>query len=342
MSRESGRMGYGGEWPSEKPVGVILTLVMAVVSTGAILFYQYEREWPFAQRLYLPTYLTTAVAGTLRPMGYYTFPAVVDRKIGPRLAMSGEVVPVALPSGKPGLALTEWAVRHGAVRLEWERGKFKNNYLYGMIHHWVFQDQTWWDLVKPACYGGLGVLLLGLCVAIPRDGRAAQERREGRVVRGPLVVTRDQFNRQRKKKGRTDGIGFVTTEPQSLRERLCMTYRYGPMVQIPREDETRHHLFIGTTASGKTTAMQQVMVQARDFGETAIIHDPTLEYVRRFYDPRRGDIILNPLDERAPYWSPGEEVQHDAEALTIAHALFPDQPSSLRKNTFTAAAATGS
>jgi hypothetical protein len=116
-----------------------------------------------------------------------------------------------------------------------------------MIRHWIFQDQMWWDLVKSACYGGLGALLLGLCVAIPRDARAAKERREGRVVRGPLVVTRDQFNRKRKNRGRTDAVGFVTSEPQSFRERLCMRYRYGPMVQIPREDEPRHHLFMGTT-----------------------------------------------------------------------------------------------
>ena len=170
------------------------------------------------------------------------------------------------------------------------------------------------------------MLLLGLCVAIPRDMRTTRERREGRVVRGPLVVTRDQFNRKRKNKGRTDGVGFVTSEPQSLRERLCMKYRYGPMVQIPREDEPRHHLFMGTTSSGKTTAMRQVMMQARDLGQTAIIHDRTLEYVRSFYTPERGDIILNPLDERSPYWSPGEEVQHEAQALSIAHALFPDQP----------------
>jgi hypothetical protein len=72
--------------------------------------------------------------------------------------------------------------------------------------------------------------------------------------------------------------------------------------------------------------MQQDLVQARDWGQTAIIHDPVCEYVRRFYDPRRGDIILNPLDERCPYWSLGEEVENEAEALTIAHALFPDQP----------------
>ncbi|HMD99302.1 MAG TPA: hypothetical protein VKM93_18500 [Terriglobia bacterium] len=90
--------------------------------------------------------------------------------------------------------------------------------------------------------------MVALCVAIPRDARAVQERREGRVLRGPLVVTRDGFNRQRKRKGRTDGIGFVTTEPRSLREWLCMSCRYGPMVQIPREDEPRHHLLVARVA----------------------------------------------------------------------------------------------
>ena len=120
MSRELRQLGFGGDWPGNKPVGVILAVLMAVVGTGVILLYQYEREWPFVQRLYLSTYLATGLARLLRPAGYYTFPAVVDRKIGPRLATTGEVVPVRLPNGQPGLALTEWAARHGAVRLEWQ------------------------------------------------------------------------------------------------------------------------------------------------------------------------------------------------------------------------------
>ena len=326
MSREWGRVQFGAQWPTDKPVGVILAVLASVVSTGAIMYYQYERDWPYVERLYLKTYVATGLARIARPAGYYTLPLVIDRKVGLRLPRVGELVPAVLPNRLPGVALTERAVKHGAIRLEWQEHKFDNDRLYRVICHWVFQDQTWWDLTRPACYGGLGVLLLGLCVGIPRDMRATKVRRQGRLVRGPLVVTRDQFNRKRKKRGRTDGIGFITTEAQSLRERLFMTYRYGPMVQIPREDETRHHLFMGTTASGKTTAIKQVLIQARDAGETAIIHDPTLEYIRSFYDPGRGDIILNPLDERAPYWSPGEEVEHEAEALTIAHALFPDQP----------------
>ena len=36
-------------------------------------------------------------------------------------------------------------------------------------------------------------------------------------------------------------------------------------------------------------------------------------------------MILNPLDERMPYWSPGDELRHEAEALTLAASLFPDR-----------------
>jgi Type IV secretion-system coupling protein DNA-binding domain len=326
MSRKWGQSGYGAEWPNEKPLGAILAFVMAILSMGAILHYQYEYQWPFVEKLYLRTYVATGFMRHFKPRTFYTLPVVEGHKLIPRLATNGEVVPVVLSDGQPGIALTEWAVNHGIVRIRWDQGMFNNTYLYGMIRQWVFQDETWWELLRPACFGGLGVLLLGLCVGVPRDRRVKKERWVGRVVRGPLLVTRDQFNRKRKEHGRTDGIGFVTEEPQSLRERLFVNYRYGPMVQIRREDETRHQLLIGTTSAGKTTAFMQVLMQARDLGQTAIIYDPTLEFVQRFYDPSRGDIILNPLDERSPYWSPGEEIQNEAEALTIAHALFPDRP----------------
>jgi hypothetical protein len=36
-------------------------------------------------------------------------------------------------------------------------------------------------------------------------------------------------------------------------------------------------------------------------------------------------VILNPIDARSPYWSPGDELGHEAEALTLATSLFPDR-----------------
>jgi hypothetical protein len=71
--------------------------------------------------------------------------------------------------------------------------------------------------------------------------------------------------------------------------------------------------------------------QIAERGETAIVYDPALEHTPQFFNPARGDLILNPLDVRCPYWSPSDEVMHEAEALTLATSLFPDKP---HENTF--------
>ncbi len=34
-------------------------------------------------------------------------------------------------------------------------------------------------------------------------------------------------------------------------------------------------------------------------------------------------MVLNPMDARCLFWSPGDEVPHEAEALTLAASLFP-------------------
>ena len=46
---------------------------------------------------------------------------------------------------------------------------------------------------------------------------------------------------------------------------------------------------------------------------------------RSFTRESRGDVVLNPLDARCPFWTPGDEVPHEAEALTVAASLFPDR-----------------
>jgi len=63
--------------------------------------------------------------------------------------------------------------------------------------------------------------------------------------------------------------------------------------------------------------------------------DPDAEYVSEFYQPDRGDLILNPLDQRCPVWSPWWELRSasfgmDAEAL--AESLIPDVPNSFAQN----------
>ena len=67
--------------------------------------------------------------------------------------------------------------------------------------------------------------------------------------------------------------------------------------------------------------------------EVAIVYDPHLQFVPRYFSEERGDILLNPLDARCPSWSPSDEIDFtdgataEAQALAQATSLFPGNPS---------------
>src|SRR5690348_15249623 len=67
-------------------------------------------------------------------------------------------------------------------------------------------------------------------------------------------------------------------------------------------DETKHFKVIGTTGTGKSTAIRELLRGALARNDRAVIADPDGGYARAFYDPVRGDVILNPFDSRAHRW----------------------------------------
>jgi type IV secretory pathway TraG/TraD family ATPase VirD4 len=89
--------------------------------------------------------------------------------------------------------------------------------------------------------------------------------------------------------------------------------------------EASHILFMGDTGSGKSSAIRQLLRQVKDRGESAIVYDPAMDFLGEFYDPKRGDLILNPLDQRCPYWGLGDEIDRPETATTIAAAMLPDK-----------------
>ena len=74
-------------------------------------------------------------------------------------------------------------------------------------------------------------------------------------------------------------------------------------IPYPEGSEARHTLITGTTGSGKTNAIIELIDQVEKLGERAIIVDTVGTYVNRYYNRERGDIILNPLDPRSQPWS---------------------------------------
>jgi type IV secretory pathway TraG/TraD family ATPase VirD4 len=101
-------------------------------------------------------------------------------------------------------------------------------------------------------------------------------------------------------------------------------------IPIPERDEAKHFKLIGTTGTGKSTAIREMLGAALTRGDRAVIADPDGGYLREFHDARRGDVILNPFDPRSPKWNPFAEIQNAYDVDQLALSLIPDQDGSER------------
>jgi len=95
-------------------------------------------------------------------------------------------------------------------------------------------------------------------------------------------------------------------------------------VPIPVQDETKHFKLIGTTGTGKSTAIREILQTALARGDRAVIADPDAGYQRHFYDASRGDVILNPFDQRSVKWDLFAEIKNDYDVDQLALSLIPD------------------
>jgi hypothetical protein len=293
---------------------------------GAVLFFaaavpvQYARTWSFVEKFYLPVYAKTGLRGLFpKAQARYRLLNVVNRKGQQRLAVDGEVEPRTEPNGETVYVLTDEAQRRGLVRPVWEDAVFNDQRLHAFLAHWIYQDRTVWDYIERSVYASLGVLVLLLSFAVPKDRQRALILKHGRRLRGPELVTTAEFNGRHE----ADGVAFVNEERSGMDRLLRKTA--SRWVRVPRQREAMHFLVMGDSGTGKSAAIRQMLAQIWERGETAIVYDPAMEYLPQFYNPQRGDVILNPVDGRCPFWTPGDEVPHEAEALTLAASLFPDQ-----------------
>jgi hypothetical protein len=164
------------------------------------------------------------------------------------------------------------------------------------------------DAGSEAYMGGLlGFVAWLFCLFLFRG--AVRRRREralqDRVIAGTLVVSEKQLARLTGAEADSRALAIGT-------------------VPIPSRLETRHLSIIGTTGSGKTTALRQMLDGIEARGEAALVYDTSGEFIAHYYDPARGDVILNPFDARCAYWSPFAEIAHPADADRIAHQLITE------------------
>jgi hypothetical protein len=291
----------GGAWPSRRPWGKLLALLVGLVALAASAAWQYERRFTYLQQSYLGPYLVSG----LSPMKSNVYRLVYR---GARLAENEDLVDEAVLSRKVKLvrdAKGQWYV---------------NAKLHAWLKESIYAGRGPWVLLGAGWPAAAPVFVVALVLGVMRDRQRARVLREGRRLRGPELVTTRVFNAR----SGSDGVGFINLE-RPLWDRIFAPNE-SLMVCIPRQREAMHMLLVGDTGTGKSALIRQLLVQLEAGRHAAIVYDPALEYAERFYSAERGDVILNPLDERMPYWSPGAEVGHEAEALTLAASLIPDEP----------------
>jgi hypothetical protein len=326
---EWGRKKYQS-WPSRKPVATFGAFFLAFVFFASGMMWQYTNNWSFAERFYLPVYAKTWARAKMSAANRtrYALIDIVNKKGQQRIALDGEVDPIQSADGTKAYVLTAAAIKQGFVKPVWDAGFYNDAQLHRFLGHWIYGDQTVWEYVKYPVYESLCILVLSLIVAVPKDRKRALLFKHGRRLRGPELVTTAEFNMKLGlSKGLTtylpDGLALIN-ENQSWADKQFRKSE-SRWVRIPRDREAMHFLIVGDSGHGKSATVRQALSQIWERGETAIVYDPAMEYLPQFYDPKRGDVILNPLDARTVYWTPSDEVPHPAEALTLAASLFPDQ-----------------
>jgi type IV secretory pathway TraG/TraD family ATPase VirD4 len=101
-------------------------------------------------------------------------------------------------------------------------------------------------------------------------------------------------------------------------------------IPVAAEDETKHFKFIGTTGTGKSTAIREMLSAALARGDRVVIADPDGGYLSHFYNADRGDVILNPFDPDSVKWNLLGEIRNDYDVDQLARSLIPDSGGSDR------------
>ena len=302
-------------WPPHAPIYTFSALALGLLVT---LFFVWQHlrfsETPL-QQTYTATYVNSLVGAALGQSGSYRLLYVGGGKAAPRLALPADFLPgeTVLPSGKKVPVMLSDISRHQGHTIFYQgpAKTYKDAALSRWLRATFFEGHSLLDLYSVALIEGLLVFLLAVGFGARADVKRFRELKYGRRLKGPVMTTPAKLNRALK----ADGLALVTAEKPSL-------FRKPAMLRIPKSAEAKHIQIMGDTGTGKSTLIKQLLQQIADRGEVAIVYDPAGEFTESFYKEGRGDWILNPLDRRAPYWTPSSELRNPAEARTIAASMY--------------------
>ncbi len=304
-------------WPPQVPIYTYGTLMLVIPIMLTLLFSMFAMK-PFLARNYTGALIQTTVGAQFNMHGSYRLIYLGGEKRFPRVAVPDDFEPGTMTvQGKQiGVQLSSAARAQGYTTLfRAPARKFADTTLRLWLQSAIFGGEDLLSSYEPALIESGIVVVFMLCFAVPWDFKRAKRMKYGRLLRGPQMLPPKEFNDAVK----GQGLGLVTN-------------RKGVIIRLPTLAEAKHVQIMGDTGVGKSTLLMKMLEQIEDRGESAIVYDPAGEFVQRFFREDRKDYILNPFDDRCPYWTPPSELRNPAEARTIAASLY--QPTDNKKGEF--------
>jgi type IV secretory pathway TraG/TraD family ATPase VirD4 len=204
------------------------------------------------------------------------------------------------------LALVSGAMADLPLRINYGEREYEASAQSVAVHpYYQAAGHATLTLIKRGCALGFAVWLAGLFLLRGAAWRRRERALRDRVIAGTLVTTEKKLAKVTARHANASALTIGT-------------------VPIPIKLETRHMAMIGTTGSGKTTALRQMLDGIEARGEAALVYDTSGEFIAHYYRPERGDVILNPFDARCAFWSPFAEIAHPADASRIAHQFITE------------------
>jgi len=134
----------------------------------------------------------------------------------------------------------------------------------------------------------------------------SQGNKSTKLVRGGIILSQE------------DLTGYLVENGQDS------PYHIGNL-PIRKNAETQHIFISGAVGGGKGNAIKSLLDDIDHEKKRFFVYDKSGEYVKKYY--RDGyDIILNPFDERMPFWSPWLEADSIFDYDHLATSFVPDAP----------------
>ena len=323
----------------------VAAAVLALISLYPLHEYCVRANFSPLQTVYYPQYLQSSFKSHFaNSRSRYTYLAATirDKKTGRerKIAVTDyDVIPVRDAQGqvivKNGLPLfqvrQDLDPRSTIKELFWTKQKLTDKQANEWLRQAIYEGKTLTILWRPAWLWALIIFVVGTIAATLIYYLSQRRFVQGQQLRGTRELSPKQYQKEHRKHTGY-GLKVYPQEIDKLKEFFGLNPR-AYRLTVPREEESEGMLLLGDTGTGKSQILHQFLdeIENRETFEAVVIYDPVGEFVEHHFNPAT-DIILNPLDARAPYWNPAHESQaigdetRGAELYFIAESFFPDHP----------------